>query len=71
MVVRLSALRTRRTLLSRNIIIFMFLVLIYFRGWVNPRALQYINFCGVVVRVPGYKSRGPGSILGTTTIPVK
>jgi hypothetical protein len=31
MVVRLSALRTRRTLLPRNIIIFMFLVLISVR----------------------------------------
>jgi hypothetical protein len=38
MAVRLSALRTRHTLLPRNIIIFMFMVLIYVRGWVNPRA---------------------------------
>jgi hypothetical protein len=37
MAVRLSALHTRRTLLPRNIIIFMFLVPIYARGWVNPR----------------------------------
>jgi hypothetical protein len=35
MVVRLSALRTRRTLLPTNIIILMFLVLISVRGWVN------------------------------------
>jgi hypothetical protein len=37
MVVRLSALSTRRTLLPRNIIIVMFLVLISVRGWVDPR----------------------------------
>jgi hypothetical protein len=24
------------------------------------------RLCGLVVRVPGYRSRGPGSILGTT-----
>jgi hypothetical protein len=25
------------------------------------------RLCGLVVRVPGYRSRGPGSILGATT----
>jgi hypothetical protein len=35
MVVRLSALRTGRVLLPRNMIIFMVLVLIYVRGSVN------------------------------------
>jgi hypothetical protein len=43
-----------RTLLPRNIIIFMFLVLISDR------------LCGLVVRVHGYRSGGPGSIPGTT-----
>jgi hypothetical protein len=28
--------------------------------------LEYDRFCGLVVRVPGYRSRGPGSIPGST-----
>jgi hypothetical protein len=27
--------------------------------------------CGILVRVPGYRSRGPSSILGTTRLSVK
>jgi hypothetical protein len=29
------------------------------------------RLCGLVVRVPGYRSRGPGSIPGATTFSVK
>jgi hypothetical protein len=29
------------------------------------------HLCSLVVRVPGYRSRGPGSIPGTTRIPEK
>jgi hypothetical protein len=39
MAVRLSALRTRRTLLPRNIIIFMFLVLISVKRLSKPQGL--------------------------------
>jgi hypothetical protein len=59
MAVKLLALRTDRTSLPRNIIIFMFLVLVSVRGWVN-------RLCGLVVRVPAYRSRGPGSIPSAT-----
>jgi hypothetical protein len=36
-------------------------------------SMQYIvdRFCDLVVRVPGYRSRGPGSILGVTTFSEK
>jgi hypothetical protein len=44
MVVRLSALRTRRALLPRNIISFMFLVLISVRGWdTTQNAAQWLK----------------------------
>jgi hypothetical protein len=39
MIVRVLGPRTRRTLLPRNIIIFMFLVLISIRGWVKSQGL--------------------------------
>jgi hypothetical protein len=29
-------------------------------------AIVLVRLCGLVVRVPGYRSRGPGSIPGTT-----
>jgi hypothetical protein len=31
----------------------------------------YDRLCGLVVRVPGYRSRGPGWISGTTTFSEK
>jgi hypothetical protein len=46
MAVRLSALRTRCTLLPRNIIILMFLVLISVTGWVNPQGLVRPKWLG-------------------------
>jgi hypothetical protein len=32
---------------------------------------RYYRLCGLVVRVSGYRSRGPGSIPGTTTFSEK
>jgi hypothetical protein len=58
MVVRLSALHTGLTLVPKNMIIFMFLVLISVRGWVNPRA-----WCGrkdqvnLKIHLIGYRTR--------------
>jgi hypothetical protein len=37
-----------------------------------PNLVSTIDrLCGLVVRVPGYRSRGPGSILGATRFSVK
>jgi hypothetical protein len=32
----------------------------------DRRIHLYLYFCGLVVKVPDYRSRGPGSIPGTT-----
>jgi hypothetical protein len=53
MAARLLALRTGRTLLPRNIII-------------SNASSTRDRLCGLVVRVLGYRSGGPGSIPGTT-----
>jgi hypothetical protein len=53
MAVSLLALRTGHTLLSRNIIIFMFLVLISVRGLVRPEGLGKLK----KIHLIGYKSR--------------
>jgi hypothetical protein len=38
------------------------------RGWHNrPNSGRRDRLCGLVVRVPGYRSRGKGSILGATS----
>jgi hypothetical protein len=73
MAVKLSALRTGCSLLCRNII-FLLLVLISVsepQGLVRPEGLGKLmgsgdRLCGLVVRVLGYRSGGPGSIPGTT-----
>jgi hypothetical protein len=45
-------------IMSSNINIYIYISLVY---------NNYIDsFCGLVVRVPGYRSRGPGSISFTT-----
>jgi hypothetical protein len=77
MAVRLSAARAVFALPPGR-----FQVLIYVRGWVNSRAIMGLEalgklkfktvkevqdrLCGLVDRVLGYRSGGPGSIPGTT-----
>jgi hypothetical protein len=36
-----------------------------------PLSLKIESLCGLVLRVPGYRSRGPGSIPGATTFSEK
>jgi hypothetical protein len=44
----------------------------YFFCQIILHLVHYVyRFCGLMVRVPGYRSRGPGSIPGTTRIPEK
>jgi hypothetical protein len=38
---------------------------------VSVRVPSVLPFCGLVVSVPGYRSRGPGSIPGATRFPEK
>jgi hypothetical protein len=72
MAVRLSALCACRTLLPRNIIIFMFLVLISVTGWETPKALygmkDYVNW--IFTHFTGSRTRHfpAGSIEPTTHI---
>jgi hypothetical protein len=37
----------------------------------NSDSLRIERLCGVVIRVPGYSSRGPGSIPGATRLSEK
>jgi hypothetical protein len=47
---------------SRSIILLYLVILITFR-----EACELLDrLCGLVLRVPGYRSRGPGSIPGAT-----
>jgi hypothetical protein len=41
----------------------MYITVLFF---LSPVMLSYDRLCGLVVRVPGYRSRGPGSIPDTT-----
>jgi hypothetical protein len=36
--------------------------------WKRVEIFYSMPVCGLVVRVPGYRSRGPGSILGATRV---
>jgi hypothetical protein len=59
MAVRLSDLHTRRTSLPRNIIIFMFLVLISVRGLNKPQGLERPEGLGKLKKnhLIGYRTR--------------
>jgi hypothetical protein len=37
-------------------------------NWQRSTDFFSMPVCGLVVRVPGYRSRGPGSILGATRV---
>jgi hypothetical protein len=56
---RLSALRTHHTLLPRNIIIFMFVVLISVRGWVNPQGLVRMEGLGTLKKKSSHWESNP------------
>jgi hypothetical protein len=38
---------------------------------ISGTCIIYVRFCGIVVRVPGYKFRGPGSIPAATRLSEK
>jgi hypothetical protein len=44
----------------------MFLNSIFMLGNIYESSFIFDRLCGLVVRVPGYRSRGPGSIPGAT-----
>jgi hypothetical protein len=59
-------------LLAAYEINFVFLNVLNFKKERFPYVLlNKDHLCGLVVRVPGYRSRGPGSILGATRISEK
>jgi hypothetical protein len=55
---------------------FRLFLLYYLNDWISLiKICMYImppdSLCGLVVRVPGYRSRGPGSIPGATKLSEK
>jgi hypothetical protein len=46
----------------------IFILIVFHKAGV---LLTFDHLCGLVGRVPGYRSRGPGSIPGTTRFPEK